>query len=95
MNNGDFKSEAVAVIDSFARGAVSLPRLASRLEQLLEAAEDVPEDWKDRFFAQWMVVEEVNAVRLDRGGRPADYDEDGILSGAINALAALLAELQS
>jgi hypothetical protein len=58
-------TEANGCLDEFEAGRMSLPQLVVRLEALQSVADEHSDEWRQRFFEEWMALEEINALLLD------------------------------
>jgi hypothetical protein len=99
MNDQDFRSRQAALmterIESYSEGRQSLNQLTYDLEALAIAASILEPSWRARFQKAWALLEELNAVLLDEGGRPPSPHELELLDDALTRLTALAAELKT
>jgi hypothetical protein len=53
-------------MDAYRRGVIDLVWLISSLESLYHLLQDVPADWRDRFWSRWGVLEEIYSLSVVR-----------------------------
>ena len=101
MASSDDREEAqrhyhrvLAALDTLNKGWESglLARLASTLDFLITNARGADEVWKRGVWEHWMIVEEVNASLLDRGGTKLTDRDRGLVDGAVKAMRRLTEE---
>lgn len=84
----DFDQRQFALMEDHLRryeeGGMELGSLIAGLEALLLCLEAADEDWKNQFRRKWGILEEVNAVALDRVEQGDSASVDAILKEADN-----------
>jgi hypothetical protein len=101
----DFDQRQFALMEDHLRryeeGGTDLGSLIAGLESLLLCLEAAGEDWKNEFRKKWGILEEVNAVALDRVEQRAstnvvtilkEPDNQRLIKQAIEGIRRLLAD---
>ena len=80
------------LLNAFDARSVGLEKIIADLEALLRLLEDTDKVWKRAFHKQWVVLEEVYAVALDRGLKQLPPDSQKLVEDATQGLRQLVQE---
>lgn len=78
----------------YERDEIQLRTLIADLDFLIEAFESVDPAWRESLRKEWSILEEVNAVALDRGVTELDLESERLVDGAVHGLFELVAAAQ-
>jgi hypothetical protein len=74
----------------FECGAISLSILINDLDALVRCLEQADTEWKDLFRNEWLALEEVYSVALDRGQFRLTSEQKSVIEKAVRNLKGLL-----
>jgi hypothetical protein len=72
--------------------AQNLARSVRRIDTIFQSLNSPTQDWMDRFFRAWMVLEEVNAVTSAEGESVVSSVHQELISKAVSDLRSLVDE---
>jgi len=75
----------------YERGTIPLRTLIADIDFLIEAFEGVDTAWRELLRKEWSILEEVNAVALDRGIKEFDQESKLLVDRAVQSLFELVA----
>jgi len=78
----------------YERDEIRLRTLIADLDFLIEAFEGADAAWRESLRKEWSVLEEVNAVALDRGFAELDPESERLVDRAVHGLFELVAAAQ-
>jgi hypothetical protein len=77
-------------LDAIDNRTVNLGNIKARLEGLLNALEDVEKHWRNAFFKQWGVLEDVYADALDQNLQEIPIEHMTLVNDAIREIRKLI-----
>src|SRR4051812_47150635 len=77
-------------VGRYERGEIGLGRLVSDLESLLDALDNLSEEWRDSFLGEWGDLEQVHAVALDRSENQLNDQESRLVGDSLKAIRAMV-----
>jgi hypothetical protein len=78
----------------YERDEIPLRTLIADLDFLIEAFEGADAAWREALRKEWAILEEVNAVALDRGVTELDPESERLVDRAVHGLFELVAAAQ-
>jgi hypothetical protein len=67
----------------YERDEIQLRTLIADLDFLIEAFESVDQAWRESLRKEWSILEEVNAIALDRGVTDLDLESERLVDRAV------------
>lgn len=81
------------LLDNLERRTIGLKKAIPDLEGLLWSLKDVKKPWKDSFYKQWAVLEDVYASALDKGFKELPEDYQKLTDDAIRNMKGLVVQV--
>ncbi len=77
-------------IDAFVNNQLEIEFLLNDLEALLKILETIDNDWRKKFYAEWLNIEEMYAYALSEERKFLNKDEQEVIYDSISKIKQLI-----